>query len=652
MNNTWGRRTSTMGRLKSGSTLVDNYTKNLYLYSPPVATVVQYYINTSSTSGGDGTTNATTGASRAFVNWTDAKTAIYAAYPNFVAANVQVNIDVTGLVSNTVNATGFVGDDTHFLQLRAASGQAHAGYYDVTKAGFTASASAQTIYPVANYVRFDRLQIVNANSSVSFGNGLQEDATNILGVIISNCVIHRTGRSAGTVTGGDAYSYGGIFLNKLTLVNNVISGSWFGGITKSYIADGSQLVIYNNTVIGTTSIGIALNGNIPTGTGFLKNNRVEGGSACYALGSSVLTTATNFSSDTTSPDTAGRSKTGTYVNSSTFNYTPVTGDVGIDTGTTLTNDTTYKVVSDIIGTTYPTESGWNVGAFEYVSTLTSYTLVADVKAIIITKYVTGLLYNRILVADTKAISITKNPANLLQNKTLVADIKAISITEYDVNLVYNRVLTADTKAINITKNLTNLLFNHTLVANVKDISITAYAANLLYNHTLVATTKSIVITKIDATLTYSGTPIQYTLTATVKNIVITKNPANLLINRTLIADVKSVVITKNSTNLILTRTLVADTKAIGITTYNTTYKISARISSVTVNGLTVSVFAVPARNPTTQAVPVNGLTVTTSAGITANTLAGVVVVNGLVPRLPGVLTVASKVRWYFKRIFR
>jgi hypothetical protein len=357
-----------LSRLKSGSALVDATTTAWYLYAPPVATVVQYYINTGSTSGGDGTTNATTGAGRAFVDWTDAKAAIYAAYPNFVAANVQVNVDVTGLVSlsTPLNATGFVGDDTHFLQLRAASGQAHAGYYDVTKAGFTSSAVAQIVYPVANYVRFDRLQIVNANSSLSFGNGFQEDVTDILGVVVSNCVIHRTGRSAGAVTSGDGYQYAGITLNKLTLVNNVISGSWFNGISKTYIANGSQLVIYNNTVIGVTNVGISLSGSIPTGTGFLKNNRVEGGTACYALGSNVLTTATNFSSDTTSPDTAGRSKTGTYVNAAAFNYTLTSGDVGVGAGTPTVYDVTYILTTDIIGTTRPQQTTWDVGAFEYV----------------------------------------------------------------------------------------------------------------------------------------------------------------------------------------------------------------------------------------------------------------------------------------------
>ena len=352
-----------------------------YLYAPPVATVVQYYINTSSTSGGDGTTNATTGAGRAFVNWTDAKAAIYAAYPNFVAANVQVNVDVTGLINHAslVGFDGFVGDATHFLRVRAASGQQHAGYYDASKAGFTTTATS-TIYPVQSYTRFENLQIVNASSGTTWGSAFQELGTaDVLGLVISGCVLHRTGRSGTAVNNGEAYQYGGIVVRDIVFANNVISGSWFRTIDMQYSSVGSRIVVYNNTIVAPTGttyespVGTPFTPyaidipNVPAGSFYIKNNRVEavGNGGCYNLGSNTQITSTNFSSDTTSPDTAGRSKTGTYVNAAGFNYTLTSGDAGVGAGTPTVYDVTYILTTDILGTQRPLFATWDVGAFEF-----------------------------------------------------------------------------------------------------------------------------------------------------------------------------------------------------------------------------------------------------------------------------------------------
>ena len=376
-----GVRRRLLSRLVHASPLVEVLADAWYLYAPPVATVVQYYINTSSTSGGDGTTNATTGAGRAFVNWTDAKAAIYAAYPNFVAANVQVNVDVTGLINHAslVGFDGFVGDATHFLRVRAASGQQHAGYYDASKAGFTTTATS-TIYPVQSYTRFENLQIVNASSGTTWGSAFQELGTaDVLGLVISGCVLHRTGRSGTAVNNGEAYQYGGIVVRDIVFANNVISGSWFRTIDMQYSSVGSRIVVYNNTIVAPTGttyespVGTPFTPyaidipNVPAGSFYIKNNRVEavGNGGCYNLGSNTQITSTNFSSDTTSPDTAGRSKTGTYVNAAGFNYTLTSGDAGVGAGTPTVYDVTYILTTDILGTQRPLFATWDVGAFEF-----------------------------------------------------------------------------------------------------------------------------------------------------------------------------------------------------------------------------------------------------------------------------------------------
>jgi hypothetical protein len=574
-----GVRGRLLSRLKSGSALVDATTKALYLYAPPVPTVVQYYINTSSTSGGDGTTNATTGAGRAFVDWASAKTAIYAAYPNFVAANVQVNVNVTGLVSQgtSFDMTGFVGDDTHFLQLRAASGQAHAGYYDVTKAGFT-STVAQIVYPVANYVRFDRLQIVSTSSGLSYGNGFQEDATEHVGIVVSNCVIHRTGRSAGTITGGDAYSYGGVTFNKLVFVNNVISGSWYNGFTKSYATDGSQIVVYNNTVIGATNVGISLSGGIPTGTGFLKNNRVEGGTACYALGSNVLTTATNFSSDTTSPDTAGRSKTGTYVNAAGFNYTLTSGDAGVGAGTPTVYDVTYLLTTDIIGTARPQQTTWDVGAFEYVPSA-GYTMPADAGTFAVSGQAVGLLATRTFPADVAAFTLSGQNVNLFVTRPLLVDAGSFAVAGNDVAFLYSKSITVNTGtfavagqdvALTSTRFVTASATSFALTGNDVILSVTSAGAFVLIADPAaialagqnVALTATRFVTASSAAFAVAGQDVllstQHLMLAGTGSFALAGQDVSLVTSKLITASVASFAVAGQDVGLRATRTLPSD----------------------------------------------------------------------------------------------
>ena len=358
-----GKRKPLLSRLKSGSALVDATTKAWYLYAPPTPTVVQYYINTGSTSGGDGTTNATTGAGRAFVNWSDARTAILAAYPNLVAANVQITIDVTGTVSSgsSFDCTLLNGDATRFVKVRAATGQSHSGYYTAGKAGFSNN-SALTMNNLSAYMQFENLQILTTNS---VGNGFISTSDSY-GIVVSNCVLHSLATSSSS---GAAY-LGANGRISITFVNNVISGPWFNGFSQQSIFAGSQVIAYNNTIIGCTATGIVVSSSNHTfATTFLKNNRVEGGTACYSLGSNVVTTATNFSSDATSPDGASyQSKTGTYVNAAAFNYTLTSSDVGIGAATPTVYDVTYLLSTDIIGTARPQQTTWDIGAFEYVLT--------------------------------------------------------------------------------------------------------------------------------------------------------------------------------------------------------------------------------------------------------------------------------------------
>lgn len=330
-----------------------------------MATVVQRYINSAS-SGGDGTTNATSGATAAWASLSAADSALNTAYSgNCVTADVQVNVDVTGLAPGKSGSAmaAITQDATRFIRYRAASGQMHLGYYGAGKAGFDRAGGSIIADTVPSYTRFENLQFVNDSTGTSFGDGLtwSSAATNIQ---VLNCVFHRYNRS-GTATDGSALLWSGIVQKGIIVANCVFSGTWWYAFDANYNDTGSSIVLYNNTGVGMVGGGFRMGGGPVNNSLFWKNNRMESAGTSYAI-SGTQTTANNFSSDTSSPDGASyRSKTGTYTNSGGFDYSLQTGDAGIDQGADLSADGTYAFTTDIVGTT---RSGtWDIGAFNYAA---------------------------------------------------------------------------------------------------------------------------------------------------------------------------------------------------------------------------------------------------------------------------------------------
>lgn len=142
--------------------------------------------------------------------------------------------------------------------------------------------------------------------------------------------------------------------------NNFILGCKYHGLATDSKTDVSAK-LYNNTIVGATGNGlvVGLDSGHATATIDLQNNLVTGSStADYAInvGSATYTTATNISSDATSPQTGLRSKTITYVGS---------GDYHLDAGETDAIDagTTIGTFSDDYDG--DTRSGtWDIGADE------------------------------------------------------------------------------------------------------------------------------------------------------------------------------------------------------------------------------------------------------------------------------------------------
>ena len=122
-----------------------------------------------------------------------------------------------------------------------------------------------------------------------------------------------------------------------------------------------QAYVYNNTIVGSADVGleITLDAGSASAIFELKNNLVTGSTtADYSInvGSASYTTATNISSDATSPQTGLRSKTITYVGGGDYHLDASETDA-IDAGTTI-----GTFANDYDG---DTRSGtWDIGADE------------------------------------------------------------------------------------------------------------------------------------------------------------------------------------------------------------------------------------------------------------------------------------------------
>lgn len=127
------------------------------------------YVNTASTAGGDGTTNATAGTNRAFVTFkafvTDAN-ANKSAGDKWTCECTGTGDDTTGISTLTAptNSTGVI-------LVKAAAGDVHAGVFTTGKYYMTNTDASPSLTITTDYVQFLNLQM-RAVGAGNYGGGL------------------------------------------------------------------------------------------------------------------------------------------------------------------------------------------------------------------------------------------------------------------------------------------------------------------------------------------------------------------------------------------------------------------------------------------------------------------------------------------------
>ena len=217
---------------------------------------------------------------------------------------------------------------------------------------------------------------------------------------------------------------------------------------------------------------------------------VNGTMTLNESGSSDATGSTGLTSIAYSTDNF------TNVTSGSEDLHLVSGSDLIDEGTTANTSSTDADGVSRSGTTC------DIGAFEYVSSGSTYTLDAATGSMALTGTLAGLLFNRLLSAAAGSHSLTGTAADLLFNRILSASNGSAIITGTDASLLFNRLLAATGAPYTISGTDAELFFDRLLSAESGPHVLTGQDASLRYSrgYLLTAEAGSYTLTGSDASL--------------------------------------------------------------------------------------------------------------------------------------------------------
>ena len=324
------------------------------------------YINTASTAGGDGTTNATSGANRAYASfseWQSAESALHTPgnWHHVIASGSGALVD-----SFTVTSTGWGSSDFILIEVDSASRPVNG----VPKSGLYLSGNTGSVGLVEiqrPYVYVVGLDVENTHIS-GHGFNINSSVTNL--VLFKNCIA-KAGSTAYRMSGAGT---GGI----VGIVDSIAYDSAIGILS----ANWTHLRAYGCTIDNCTD---AIKKIATTGTGRItaRNNVVIGGTNKYAtpLADHFNTSdsASNATSDASTTNVPGANPvanitSGSFTDYAGNNFNLESGSALINAGATSStfyddyDRAEYTVpTSDFLGVSRPQGASWDIGAFEFES---------------------------------------------------------------------------------------------------------------------------------------------------------------------------------------------------------------------------------------------------------------------------------------------
>lgn len=268
-------------------------------------------------------------------DYTSLKTALSSEAKNLVSADEITKFICSGTTAdsggNALIETGWTTSESNYIWIYCdpmGTAGRHPGYYSASHYRIE-SAADSGILRCRKHVIVDGIQVKNTATAGEPSVGIVSDETTAT-VIVRNCIAWKSGDS--TASGhecigiGARRNYYGAF--KFVAYNNIIFGDWEDGLYM-YAEPGQNDTgfFYNNTVVNALDYGFWWDRDLG-GSGsvvYLKNNILDSaGTADYSDNSGstgTLTSATNITSDATSPDGASyQSITMTYANAGSNDF--------------------------------------------------------------------------------------------------------------------------------------------------------------------------------------------------------------------------------------------------------------------------------------------------------------------------------------------
>jgi len=316
--------------------------------------MITRYVNTASSAGGNGTTNATTGANRAYASLNEWEAARIV---GTLADVEEVICEGSAADTTMVTVSGTTTSAANYILIRTDPAGRHDGKWNTSayrltpSAGFTAA-----LILTEDHVRVQGLQIENTSTD-SFSEGVSWSGAGDL--YVEKNIIRNVG--AGTDKKGVDVSDSSATTAVARIYNNIIYG-FNGADAHAYFDDYGPVLshVYNNTVHGNTT-GIYVGNFHANEQCNLKNNLCNGNTTDYNVNAEELISSNNISEDATSPDTAYRNKAVTFVDETGKDFHLDGGDTNAkDAGADLSGEFTDDI-------DYDTRSGtWDIGADEDV----------------------------------------------------------------------------------------------------------------------------------------------------------------------------------------------------------------------------------------------------------------------------------------------
>jgi hypothetical protein len=327
------------------------------------------FINTASTASGDGTTNNTTGANRAYASMSEAEAARQA---DLVTATNQENWYCCGTAADATAVTidGWTMNATYYLHVIGNTGSAdptypttagrHQGRKSTNYYRISLSTNAPALYLYESYTRVTGIQVLNTSTGGS-ASAVQLPDLSVGGIQLDSVIAESAAGSLGAIV---QYTPGaGVADNYAT--NCVALGAGNQGI---YLRspDATQPTRTRNcTVYGAFS-----NGFQSRGSWCHANNCASVGATTAFLETDAYSVATYNAYDQGADPGTNGVNISAYTDAQLF-VDAANGDCHLAAGSPLINvgvDLSANFTTDIDNQTRPTGAGtWDIGADEVVA---------------------------------------------------------------------------------------------------------------------------------------------------------------------------------------------------------------------------------------------------------------------------------------------